>query len=107
MQRTRQYILHGADKSAKKYCYRKNFQFLPWIFYTYGDIDSDTVAEEAKKVLELSYDLQNPITDVFEPIQELKQLAIAGNGPYTQAQIVSFGVTVISNTHDFETALIN
>ena len=81
--------------------------FLSWLFDTYGDIDSDTIAIEAKKVLELSYDLQNPITDVFEPIQELEQLAIAGNRPYTQAQIVDFGVTVISNTHDFETALIN
>ena len=81
--------------------------FLSWLFDTYGDIDSDTIADEAKKVLEISYDLQNPITDVFEPIQELKQLVIAGNRPYTQAQIVDFGVTVISNTHDFESALIN
>ena len=27
--------------------------------------------------------------------------------PYTQAQIVNFGVTIISNTHNFETTFIN
>ena len=59
--------------------------FLSWLFTTYGDIDSDTIAHEAQKILEFSYDLQNPITDIFEPIQELEQLAIAGNRPYTQA----------------------
>ena len=53
------------------------------------------------------YDLRNPNTDVFESIQELEQLAIAGNRPYTQAQLVDFGVAVISNTHDFETAFLN
>ena len=43
--------------------------FLSWLFTTYGDIDSDAIGDTAKKVLELSYDLQNPITDIFEPIQ--------------------------------------
>ena len=76
------------------------------MFDTNGDIDSDTIGEEAKKVLELSYDLQNPITDIFEPIQQLVQLAIVGNRPYTEEQIVDFGVTIIADTHDFETALI-
>ena len=81
--------------------------FLTWLFTNYGDIDHDTIKEEEKRVSEITYDLQSPITDIFEPIQELEQLAIAGNRPYTQAQLVDMGVAIISNTHDFETALIN
>ena len=73
--------------------------FLTWLFTTYGDIDYDTIKEEEKHVSEIVYDLRNPITDAFEPIQELEQLVIAGNRPYTQAQLVDFGVAVISNTH--------
>ena len=76
--------------------------FLTWLFSTYGKIDHETIKEEEKRVSSLVYELQNPITDVFEPVQELEQLAIAGNRPYTQAQLVDFGVAIISNTHDFE-----
>ena len=81
--------------------------FLPWLFTTYGDIDRDTIKEEKKKVLEVVYELQNPITDIFEPIQELEQLTIVGNSPYTQEQLIDCGLTIISSTHDFEMALIN
>ena len=45
--------------------------FLSWLFTTYGDIDSDAIGDSAKEILELSYDLQNPITDIFDPIQQL------------------------------------
>ena len=81
--------------------------FLQWLFTNYGDIDHDSIKEEEKRVSEIVYDLQKPITDIFDPIQELEQLAIAGNRPYTQPQLVDIGVAIISNTHDFETALIN
>ena len=46
--------------------------FLPWLFTMYRNIDCDTLKEEEKRVLEIVYKLQNPITDVFEPIQELE-----------------------------------
>ena len=62
--------------------------------------------QREKRVSKITYDLRNPITDAFEPIQELEQLAIAGNRLYAQSQLVDFSVAVISNTHDFESALI-
>ena len=57
--------------------------FLTWLFTNYGDIESDIIAEEARKIIENFYDLQIPITDIFEPIWELEQMAIADNMPYT------------------------
>ena len=47
------------------------------------------------------------MTNIFEPIQDLEQLAIAGRRLYTQEHLVDVGVTLITNTNDFETALIN
>lgn len=46
--------------------------FLTWLFTTYGDIDCETIKDEEKRVLNITYDLHNPITDVSEPIQDLK-----------------------------------
>ena len=60
--------------------------FFTWLFTTYRDIDHDTIKEEEKHVSKIVYNLRNLITDVFEPIQELEQLAIVGNRPYTQTQ---------------------
>ena len=57
--------------------------FLTWLFANYGDVDIDIIAEKAKKVLEIYYDLQSSITDIFELIQELEQMAITVNMPYT------------------------
>ena len=36
--------------------------FLPLLFTTYGNIDHDKIKEEEKKVLEIVYELKNPIT---------------------------------------------
>ena len=81
--------------------------FLAQLFTSYGDIHCERTKEEEKKVLEILYDLQYPITNVLEPIKDLEQLVISGNRPYTQEQLVDVGVTIISNTHDFEAALVN
>ena len=43
---------------------------------------------------------------MFGPIEELEQLAIAGKHLYSQTQLVDIGLKIISNTNDFENALI-
>ena len=45
---------------------------MTWSFTTYCDIDYNIIKEEEFKVLDIVYNLQKSITDVFEPIQELK-----------------------------------
>ena len=95
MYRYERYVLQITCQSPHEYNNRTDFRFLTWLFTTYGDIDHDTIKEEEDHVSKIVYDLRNPITDVFEPMQELEQLAIAGNRPYTQAQLVDFGVAGI------------
>ena len=40
-------------------------EFLTWLFTTYSDIDRDTMKEEEQKVLSISYNFQDLITDSF------------------------------------------
>ena len=54
----------------------------------------------------MAYSLVDPIITMFEPIKKLDHLAIAGKRPYTQTQLVDIGLKIISNTNDFEHALI-
>ena len=81
--------------------------FITWLFTTYGDIDHDAISEEVDKVLEMSYNIQDPMTNIFEPIQDLEQLAVTDRRPYTQAQLDDFRVTLVTKTHDFEIVLLN
>ena len=49
----------------------------------YEIIDHDAIKEEGNNILEITYNIQKTITNIFEPIQELEQLVIAGNRPHT------------------------
>ena len=42
---------------------------------------------------------------IFRPIEQLRTLAEIAKIPYTESQIVDFGVQLIKSTRDFETAL--
>ena len=47
----------------------------------------------------------DPMVTIYRPIEQLRTLADIANIPYTESQIVDFGIQLIKNTHDFETAL--
>ena len=81
--------------------------FMTQLFTIYGDINCDIIKEEVANFLDITYDLQQPVMDIFEPIQRLEQLSIAEDKPHTQVKLVYFGVTIVSNIHDFETTIIN
>ena len=42
---------------------------------------------------------------VYRPIEQLRTLAEIAKIPYTESQIVDFGIQLIKNTRDFETSL--
>ena len=42
---------------------------------------------------------------IYRPIEQLKKLAEIARIPYTESQIVDFGLQLIKSTKDFETAL--
>ena len=54
----------------------------------------------------MDYNLSQPLENIWSTVKELKQLAEAAQCPYTDKQLVKVRLTVIKNTHDFETVLI-
>jgi hypothetical protein len=42
---------------------------------------------------------------IYRPIEQLRTLAEIAQIPYTERQIIDFGLQIIKNTQDFETAL--
>ena len=47
----------------------------------------------------------DPMVTIFRPIEQLRTLAETAKIPYTESQIVNFGIQLIKSTRDFETAL--
>ena len=43
---------------------------------------------------------------MFNKIEDLRDLAVAANNPYTDTQLVNFGLDFIKKTNDYEKALI-
>ena len=46
--------------------------------------------------------MQEPLSLVFDLVEELQLLAEAARTPYSEVQLVSFGVEILRNTHDFQ-----
>ena len=74
------------------------------LFSRYGKVTATDVDKAELEVKKHPYHLSDPITDVFEAVDDLVHLAEKANCPYTDAQKLKFGMTIIRNTHDFEEA---
>ena len=72
------------------------------LFSKYGKVTAADVYKAELEVKKHPYHLSDPITDVFEAVDDLVHLAEKANCPYTDAQKLKFGMTIIRNTHDFE-----
>ena len=50
----------------------------------------------------MQYDLLDPLVTLFSEIEDLEQIGIAANSPYTPYQLITFALQIIKNTRDFE-----
>ena len=80
---------------------------LEYLFANYGKVPTRVVKEKELEVLATAFVPSDPMVTIFWPIEQLKKLAEIAKIPYTESQIVDFGVQLIKNTRDFETALGN
>ena len=78
---------------------------LAYILTTYGTIDPEALMERKLKVCEKSYDLMEPLVTIYNEIEELEHFGVAVINPYSQSQIVNYGLTIIKNTNNFETGI--
>ena len=70
----------------------------------YGKISTAMVKEKEKDILSMNYTLDDPLVNLYRPVEKLKNLAIAAKIPYTDPQLVEIALTVIRNTGDMEMA---
>ena len=78
---------------------------LTYLFTNYGKVPTREVKEKEREVLDTSFVPSDPMVTIYRPIEQLRTLAQIAKIPYTESQIVDFGIHLIKNTRDFETAL--
>ena len=78
---------------------------LKFLDNRYGNVDPDSVKAKEAEVLAVQFNPTDPLATVTKPIEELKMMAIDAEIPYSEEQLVSFGITIIKNSDDFEDAL--
>ena len=75
---------------------------LRTLFQRYGFVTQHQLAEFESSVRQYTYNVQEPLSLVFDLVEELQLLAEAARTPYSEVQLVSFGVEILRNTHDFQ-----
>ena len=78
---------------------------LQYLFYNYGKVRSDEVAQKEAEVMSLTWQPNEPMVLLTRPLEKLQKLAVQANMPYTESQILQKGLQLIRNTNDFEYAL--
>ena len=74
---------------------------LSHLFLNYGQVPEEHLREEEAKLLAKVFDLTQPLILMFNEVDELVDLAVAANIPYTIHQTMNMGLTLIKNTNDF------
>ena len=78
---------------------------LSYLFSNYGKVPTRVVKEKEQEVLTTPFVPSDPMITIYRPIEQLRLLADIAGIPYTETQVVDFGVQLIKSTRDFETAL--
>ena len=72
----------------------------------FAAIEPEEITARTKKVLDISYNLMDPLITIFDEIEDLEVFANAAGNPFTKEQIVNIGLQLLKNTNDFETGIM-
>ena len=78
---------------------------LDYLFTNYGKVTSVEVKEAESEVLNLQFNPADPMITIYRPIEQLQKKASESGIPYSDEQIMEFGLTLVRNTRDFEKAI--
>ena len=78
---------------------------LQYLDQSYGKVQSEEVKQKEAEVLSLSFNPADSMVALYRPIDQLQKLATAARIPYSEAQKLEIGLTLIRSTQDFEKAL--
>ena len=94
-------------------CYRNNFSnkittsirdILTDLFRTYGALDEGQLADNEAQLRSRVFDIQQPLVEMYNVVEELQEIATASSSPYTDRQLVGIGMQLIRNMNDYEKA---
>ena len=80
-------------------------EILTYLFYNYGKVRSEEVAQKEAEVMTMSWQPTDPMVLLTRPLEQLQKLATQANIPYTDNQILEKGLSLVRATRDFEYAL--
>ena len=80
---------------------------LEYLFSEYGKVSLEEVKHKETEVLNISFNPTDPMVLLYLPIKQLQKLATSTSIPYSDAQILEFGLALIRSTRDFEKSLSN
>ena len=68
---------------------------LEELFCSYGYVEPEILSELESKTRDMNYIIHDPIVTIFCKIEDLRDLAVAAQNPYTPAQLVSFAIEIL------------
>ena len=71
------------------------------LFQRYGLVTAQALAAFEKEVREHRYDIVEPLSTVYDLIDDLELMGDAANTPYSEQQLVSYALEIIRNTNEF------
>ena len=78
---------------------------LDYLFSNYRKVPPEEVKQRKSEVLNILFNPANPMVTLFWSIKQLQKLSTAAGIPYSLAQILEFGLTLIRSTRDFDKVL--
>ena len=94
-------------------CYRNNYSnkintpirdILADLFRTYGALDEGQLADKEAQLRSRIFDIQQPLVEMYNVVEDLQKIATASSSPYTDRQLVGIGMQLIRNMNDYEKA---
>ena len=77
---------------------------LAELFTTYGAITEEQLTEKEMSLRAHIFDITQPLVELYNAVEELQEIAIASQSPYTDKQLVALGMKLIRNMNDYEKA---
>ena len=57
--------------------------------------------EKEEEIKELKYELVDPIVNIFNEIEDLRDLGVAADNEYSEQQVIKFRLHIIKYTGEF------
>ena len=77
-------------------------EILELLFDRYGHIEDEDLREKEEEIKELKYELVDPRVNIFNEIEDLRDLWLVADNEYSEQKLVKFGLHIIKNTGEFE-----